>query len=170
MTQSGWHVHLVTDITSAIEAIQAILAPAVMITGVALLLLSLNARHSSVVNRIRLLDDEKRQVNKKMKRAGRLDKTESLRLASLKNQVNLLLPRLAYLRNGILCHMLAVLFFVLTSLSIGLSYFSISTGLIQIAVNVTFMVGMLFVLFGVAFLAIEIFVSYRVMLVEVREE
>jgi polyferredoxin len=105
-----------------------------------------------------------------MKKSGRLDKTESHRLASVKNQVNLLLPRLAYLRNGILCLMLAVLFFVLTSLSIGLSYLSISTGLTKIAVNVTFMVGMLFVLFGVAFLAIEIFVSYRVMLVEVREE
>jgi hypothetical protein len=161
---------LVTDITSAIEAIQAILAPAVMITGVALLLLSLNARHSSVVNRIRLLDDEKRQLNKKLKSSGKLGKTESLRLASVKNQVNLLLPRLAYLRNGILCLMLAVLFFVLASLSIGLSYFSISTGLAEIAVNMTFMAGMVLVLIGVVFLSIEIFVSYQVIMVEVREE
>ena len=161
---------MVTDITSAIEAIQAILAPAVMITGVALLLLSLNARHSSVVNRIRLLDDEKRQLNKKLKSSGKLGKTESLRFASVKNQVSLLLPRLAYLRNGILCHMLAVLFFVLTSLSIGLSYFSASTAIVETAVNVTFMGGMVLVLVGVAFLAVEIFISYQVILVEVREE
>lgn len=49
-------------IIEAIQAIQAILAPAVMITGVALLLLTFNARHSSLVNRIRLLDDEEREL------------------------------------------------------------------------------------------------------------
>jgi hypothetical protein len=156
------------DVATAIQAIQAILAPAVMITGVALLLLTLNARHSVVVNRIRLLDDEKRFLAKKLRKEGKLDDTENERLESIENQLDLLLPRLAYVRNGMLCHMLSVLFFVLTSFSIALGYFSFSTGLTQTMINVTFIAGMLLVLCGVAFLSVEIYVSYRVILIEVK--
>lgn len=67
-----------------------------------------------------------------------------------------------------LCHMLSVLFFVLTSFSIALGYFSLSTGLTQTMINVTFIAGMLLVLCGVAFLSVEIYVSYRVILIEVK--
>lgn len=108
------------DFVATIQAIQAILAPAVMITGVALLLLTLNARHSSIVNRIRLLDNEKRSLGRKLRNDGKLDDMENERLTSIETQLNLLLPRLRYVRNGMLCHMLSVLFFVLTSFSIGL--------------------------------------------------
>jgi hypothetical protein len=155
------------DFVATIQAIQAILAPAVMITGVALLLLTLNARHSSIVNRIRLLDDEKRSLARKLRKDGKLDDTENERLTSIETQLNLLLPRLAYVRNGMLCHMLSVLFFVLTSFSIGLGYFA-STTLTQTMINATFIVGMLLVLCGVAYLAVEIYVSYKVMLIEVK--
>jgi polyferredoxin len=156
---------LESDVVVAIQAIQGILAPAVMITGVALLLLTLNARHSTLVNRIRLLDDEKRALRKK---PGKLDDTENLRLESIENQLNLLLPRLKYVRNGMLCHMLAVLFFVLTSFSIGLGYFSVSTSLTQLMINATFIAGMFLVLCGMAYLSLELFISYKVILVEVR--
>jgi hypothetical protein len=135
-----------------------------MITGVALLLLTFNARHSALVNRIRLLDDEKRQLSK------RLDKSESVRLRSIKNQLNLLLPRLAYVRNGMLCHLLAVMLFVLTSFSIGLERLPTPAGLTQTAISTTFTLGMVLVLVGVAFLALEIFVSYKVIVVEATEE
>lgn len=154
---------------TTIQAIQAILAPAVMITGVALLLLTLNARHSSIVNRIRLLDDEKRTLGKKLPKERMLDDTENERLRSIETQLNLLLPRLAYVRNGMLCHMLSVLFFVLTSFSIGLGYFSVAPNLTQTMINATFIEGMLLVLCGVAFLSVEIYSSYRVILIEVRQ-
>ena len=149
-----------------IEAIQAILAPAVMITGVALLLLTFNARHSSLVNRIRLLDDEEREL---LRRRPKLDKIETLRLKSIKNQLDLLLSRLLYVRNGMLCLLLAATFFVLTSFSIGLAYFSASIGLTQTMINFTFVPGMLLVLIGVLFLAIEVYISYRVIEIEVME-
>jgi hypothetical protein len=42
--------------------------------------------------------------------------------------------------------------------------------LTQTAISITFTLGMFLVLVGVAFLALEIFVSYRVILVEVTEE
>jgi hypothetical protein len=153
-------------IVDAIQAIQAILAPAVMITGVALLLLTSNARHSSLVNRIRLLNDEERGLRRK---GDKLDDLDAARLRSIENQINQLLPRLLYIRNGMLCHLLAAIFFVLTSFWIGLGYFSISSAVTQAIINVTFMVGMLLVLIGVAFLAVEIYVSYRVILIETRE-
>lgn len=154
------------NILEAIQAIQAILAPAVMITGVALLLLTLNTRHSSLVNRIRLLNDEERELRKKR---GKLTEVDNVRLKSIQNQIELLLPRLLYIRNGMLCHLLAAIFFVLTSFSIGLGYFSISTALTQAMINATFIIGMFLVLVGVAFLAIEIYVSYKVIKIEVME-
>ena len=141
-----------------------------MITGVALLLLTFTARHSVLVNRIRLLDDEKRHLNERLASSKNLDKTEETRLKSIKDQLNLLLSRLAYVRNGMLCLLLAVLFFVLTSFSIGLSLFPIPSESTQIAISVTFTLGMLLVLAGVAFLALEIFVSDKVIVVEVTEE
>ena len=159
-----------SDIVTTIQAIQAILAPAVMITGVALLLLTLNARHSSIVNRIRLLDDEKRTLGKKkLRKERKLDDNENERLRSIETQLNLLLPRLAYVRNGMLCHMLSILFFVLTSFSITLGYFSVAPNLTQTMINATFIGGMLLVLCGVAFLSVEIYISYRVILIEVRQ-
>jgi hypothetical protein len=140
-----------------------------MITGVALLLLTFNARHSVLVNRIRLLNDEKRQINGKLASSENLDKTEEIRLKSIKNQLNLLLLRLAYVRNGMLCHLLAVLFFVLTSFLIGLGLLPTPSELTEIAISITFTLGMFLVLVGVAFLALEIFVSYKVIVVEVTE-
>jgi len=137
-----------------------------MITGVALLLLTFNARHSSLVNRIRLLDDEEREL---LRRRPKLDKIETLRLKSIKNQLDLLLSRLLYVRNGMLCLLLAATFFVLTSFSIGLAYFSASIGLTQTMINFTFIPGMLLVLIGVLFLAIEVHISYRVIEIEVME-
>jgi len=141
-----------------------------MITGVALLLLTFNARHSALVNRIRLLDDEKRELSKKLPPSKRHEFISEVRLKSIKNQLNLLLPRLAYVRNGMLCHLFAVLFFVVTSFLIGLEHFSTSTSLTQTAINLTFTLGMILVLLGVAFLALEISVSYKVIVVEVTGE
>lgn len=150
------------EVFNAIQAIQGSLAPAVMITGVALLLVTFSARHSSLVNRIRLLNNEKRGLKRKS------DERERLRRKSIDNQLDLLLPRLKYVRNGILCYMLAIVVFVLTSLLIGLGYSSPLPSL-TLMVNGTFIVGMLLVLGGVMYLALELFVSYRVIVVEVQE-
>lgn len=64
--------------------------------------------------------------------------------------------------------MLSVLFFVLTSFSIRLAYFSSATVLIRIVIYATFIAGMLLVLCGVAFVSVEMYVSYRVILIEVK--
>ena len=158
-----------SEVANSIGTIQDILAPAVMITGVALLLLTFTARHSALVNRIRLLDDEKRQIKRRLA-SENPGQTEEVRLRSIKNQLNLLLPRLAYVRNGMLCHLVAVLFFVVTSFLIGLGHLPTPPGPTQAAISITFTLGMFLVLVGVAFLALEVFVSYKVIVVEVTEE
>lgn len=122
-----------------------------------------------LVNRIRLLDDEKRQINGKLVSSESLDKIEEIRLKSIKNQLNLLIPRLAYVRNGMFCLLLAVLFFVLTSFLIGLGLLPTPSEPTQLAISTTFTLGMFLVLVGIAFLALEIFVSDKVMVVEVTE-
>lgn len=161
---------MLSEVSTAIGTIQDILAPAVMITGVALLLLTFNARHSVLVNRIRLLENEKRQIVRKLDNSENPDKTEEIRLKSIKNQLNLLLPRLAYVRNGMLCHLVAVLFFVITSFLIGLGHLPTPSEPTQTAISITFTLGMFLVLAGVAFQALEVFVSYKVIVVEVTEE
>jgi hypothetical protein len=142
---------LESDLGGAIQAIQAILAPAVMLTAVALLLLSMNSRHSTLVNRIRLLDDEARTLKKKR----RLLEVDSLRLSNIEKQQQLLLPRIKYIRNGILSLSLSAIFFVLTSFWIALGYFPVPTGMSQIMIHVTFLSGMFLVLCGVLYLAVE---------------
>jgi len=114
-----------------------------------------------------LLNDEERELRRK---GGKLDELDNARLRSIQNQIDQLLPRLRYVRNGMLCHLLAAIFFVLTSFSIGLGYFSVSSAITQAMINATFIIGMLLVLVGVTFLALEIYVSYRVILIETREE
>lgn len=154
------------DIESAIQTIQAILAPAVMLTAVALLLLSLNSRHSSLVNRIRLLDHEARLLKNKR----RLLDLDKVRLGNIKEQQGLLLPRIKYIRNGILCLSFAAIFFVLTSFWIGLGYFAIFINVTQTMIHLTFIAGMFLVLSGIVYLAVEMYLSYRIILVEVKEQ
>ena len=50
------------DSLTVIQAIQLMLAPAVMINGCGLLLLSISNKFSSVVNRVRLLNEERRKL------------------------------------------------------------------------------------------------------------
>jgi hypothetical protein len=68
--------------------IQFMLAPAVMISACGLLLLGINNRYSSIANRIRLLNEERRRLVLKIKDGKELDFLESNRLASIKKQLD----------------------------------------------------------------------------------
>lgn len=155
---------LEAEVESAIQAIQAILAPAVMLTTVALLLLTMNTRHSSLVNRIRLLDDEARQLRRNHSQVDQ----DKQRLGNIEEQQSLLLPRIRHIRNAILSLSLSAIFFVLTSFWIALGYFPVEAVDTQAMIHITFLAGMSLVLCGVLFLAIEIYQSYNIILVEVK--
>ncbi|MFB2923013.1 MULTISPECIES: DUF2721 domain-containing protein [Aerosakkonema] len=151
------------------QAIQAILAPAVMISSSALFFLGLSARYIALLTRIRLLNDEKRNLNKLMTKQGQLDESDNIRLLHIITQVNILLRAAWFVRNAIMCQVLAVICFVLTSLSIGINFF-FSTNLIQGLPLYLFTGGMFLVLGGVTCMVLDIFISYRVIIIEVKDE
>jgi hypothetical protein len=132
---------------SVIQIIQLILAPAVMINACGLLLLATSNKYSSVLNRIRLLNEEKRKLFKK---AGEKNFEETQRLESLSRQLGHLMQRAKLVRNAVMCYTGAIALFILTSLLIGLG-FLIKGFESDSAVMIAFLVGMLAILAGVIF-------------------
>ena len=99
---------------TAIEAIQAILAPALGISAVGLLLLGLYNRYSNIINRIRSLNEEQRRYAKLIADDAELSYTDSTRYMSIRSQGKELLVRSRFVRNAILSLQLAIGLFVLT--------------------------------------------------------
>ena len=107
---------------SVIQAIQLILAPGVMISACGLLLLGINNKFTSVLNRIRILTEEKRKM---IINAAERDffPIENQRIESISRQVAGLLNRARLIRNSVSCYLGAIGLFVVTSLLIGADYF-----------------------------------------------
>ncbi len=153
---------------SIVEVIQLMLAPGLMISACGLLLLSMNNKYSLVVNRIRLLNEERRKFFSK---AGERDFNyeENIRLESISMQLTKLAFRVKLVRNAVLSYTLAVAFFVLTSLFIGLEYVLGSESL-NYLVTILFLAGMLLVLLGVIYAAYESKKGYDIIRLEVKIE
>jgi len=83
---------------SIVQAIQLMLAPGIMISACGLLILGMNNKYSLVVNRIRLLNEEKRRL---ILKAGEREFTyeENIRLHSLARQLSALGFRVRLVRN-----------------------------------------------------------------------
>lgn len=154
---------------TAIQAIQAILAPALGISAVGLLLLGLSNRYSSIINRIRLLNDEKRTFLKLIGENRELSYTDNTRYMSIRNQTDELLIRSRFVRNAILSMQGAIGMFVLSSAGIGLNLFVDQRGF-RVLPLVLFVAGMVGVFVGVLFAALEVHRSYKIILIEVNAE
>lgn len=154
---------------TAIEAIQAMLAPAVGISAVGLLLLALTNRYSTLINRIRLLNEEKRRLVKIIAEQGDLNYTDQTRYMSVVNQGRELLLRSTYLRNAILSMQSAIGMFVLTSALIGVNMF-VTTSALRDAPLITFIIGMIAVFVGILYSATDVIRSLRIVLLEVKAD
>ena len=132
---------------SVIQIIQLILAPAVMINACGLLLLATSNKYSNVLNRIRLLNEEKRKLFKK---AGEKNFEETLRLESLSRQIGHLMYRAGIVRNSVMCYTAAIALFIITSLLIGFS-FLIRGFQSDSAITIAFLLGMMMVFAGVIY-------------------
>jgi hypothetical protein len=154
---------------TAIEAIQAMLAPAVGISAVGLLLLALTNRYSTLINRIRLLNEEKRRLVKIIAEQGDLNYTDQTRYMSVVNQGRELLLRSTYLRNAILSMQSAIGMFVLTSALIGVNMF-VTTEALRDAPLITFIIGMIAVFVGILYSATDVIRSLRIVLLEVKAD
>jgi len=141
-------------VLTAFQAIQAVLAPALGISVVGLLLLALNARYSAIVNRIRMMNDEKRRFHKLIAENVELSYTETARYNSVRSQTRGLLGRSRLVRNAILALQTAIALFVVTSVMIGLNFF-LPTEIPHAATLVSFIAGMLCVLVGIVSAAKE---------------
>ena len=154
---------------SIVMTIQAILAPALGISATGLLLLGLTNRYSSMVNRIRLLNEEKRKYMNYIVEKGELLYIENVRLASITKQLKDLLYRSRLARNSILSIQSAIILFVLTSVIIGVNIF-FSNYFVETLALMLFLTGMLFVLVGILFASWEIYNSYKIAVLEVKVE
>ncbi|MGE5655358.1 MAG: DUF2721 domain-containing protein [Actinomycetota bacterium] len=152
---------------TATQAIQAILAPAIMISSMGLFLLGLNARQASVFSRIRLLNQERRTIAREVNNGHSLAECDDIRCLSIDHQLTALLQRAWYIRSSIICHTSAVVFFVLTSFALGVK-FVLSHYFPQGIALYLFLMGMFLVLAGVICIGIDEWIAYSVILIEAK--
>ena len=156
------------DLSSIVQIIQLMLAPGLMISACGLLLLGMNNKYSLVVNRIRILNEERRRALHKM---GENEFTlqENVRFESITKQLERLTYRVGLVRNAVLSYTIAVALFVLTSLLIGIGYLFDITRMNSF-ITVLFLLGMLSVLVGVLFAAYETYKGYAIVKYEVESD
>lgn len=154
-------------IISGIEAIQAMMAPALGISATALLLLSMHNRFSAAINRIRLLTEERRRYHIKISENSETGAYEQFRYSSISSQILMITLRCKELRNAILFMMGSILLFVISSLLIGVNIF-FSSVVLRVFPLVFFSIGMIMVLMGIIYSAKDIINSYKVTEIEVK--
>ncbi|MGB2868537.1 MAG: DUF2721 domain-containing protein [Bacteroidota bacterium] len=154
-----------SDHITVIQVIQLILAPAVMISACGLLLLGISSKFSTILNRIRILNEEKRKL---LHQAGKqeLQTADNQRLESITKQIGRLLSRARLVRNSLFCYFLAVGLFVVTSLLIGLDFF-VNVLPIRYFIIASFLTGMVTMFFGVVFGVLDTLKGFEVVRFEV---
>ncbi len=153
------------QVPSFVEIIQLMLAPGIMISACGLLLLGMNNKYSLVVNRIRLLNDERRKIVHKLDDKD-FSYHENVRLASISKQLDALIYRVKLVKNAVLSYTIAVALFVLTSLLIGAEEI-LNISRLSYVITLLFSLGMIAVLSGVIFAAYETVKGYEIVSFEV---
>jgi hypothetical protein len=149
-----------------VNVIQAMLAPGLMISACGLLLLGMNNKYSLVVNRIRLLNEEKRRYFAKAAEKE-FQYEEEVRLQSISTQLNQLAYRVKLVRNAVLFYSFAVALFVITSLFIGIA-FALHISQLQFIIIGIFSLGMMMVLGGVSYAGLETWKGYQIVEYEIK--
>lgn len=156
------------DSLSITQVIQLILAPAVMINATGLLLLTVSNRYALVLNRIRLLNEEKRRLTRKAGEPG-FTTHENQRMESVVRQIGSLQDRARMMRNANACYFTAIGIFVSVSLLLGidliLTYLDLQPLLLAF-----FLVGMFVDLLGVVFSALDSVRAFRVVRFEIASD
>ena len=130
------------------------LSPAVMISCSGLLLLAITPKLGRVIDRIRLLNQEKIGIAKRQQLAD----IDHERLESIEHQTGMLFFRAQLLKRSSGAVLLAILFFVITSAFIGFS--DVSGVHVVTPTLIAFLVGLFFVFAGVGLAYWEIRISH----------
>ena len=147
-----------------VQLIQGMLAPGVMISACGLLLLGMNNKYGLVVNRIRLLNEEKRKIF----HLERIDEIEASRLSNIELQISHLIERISLVRNAVFSYSVAVALFIVSSVLIGVTLNN-TTSAFDWLIVAFFYAGMLAVFVGIIFAAIEVWKGYRIVKIEISE-
>lgn len=148
------------ELSKIVQNIQSILAPAIMISSSALLLLGFQNKFSALFNRFRALNEEKRYLRKKREK----DNLERERLKNLEKQLAALTRRAFYVKNAIVFTYLAIVAFLITSFFIFLGiYFNIQH---EHLIIFSFEAGLAGVLMASIMVVIEVGISYRILRLE----
>lgn len=147
-----------------VQLIQGMLAPGLMISACGLLLLGMNNKYSLVVNRIRLLNEEKRKIF----HLDRIDEVESNRLSNIELQISHLISRISLVRNAVFSYSMAVALFIVSSVLIGVTI-GTRTPAFDWLIVAFFYAGMFAVFVGIIFAAIEVWKGYRIVKIEISE-
>ena len=148
-----------------VNIIQAMLAPGIMISACGLLLLGMNNKYSLVVMRIRALADEKRHLITPPKH-GNLNQVEENRLRNINMEINLFAYRVVLVKKAVTSYYIAVALFIFASLSIGLNFLA-AQKITDVVALIFFLCGMISVVVGVYFAALEIKKGLEIVKIEI---
>lgn len=151
-----------------VEVIKLTLAPAVMVNCCGLFLLGMNNKYSVVVGRIRTLNEEKRKLSIK-KNDQIQNEFDEKRFHSIQMQTGKLLYRLQLVRNAVISYSVAVAFFVLTCILIGLDFTVSQMHISNRIFNILFFSGLVCVFFGIFFATREVIKGYQIVKIEVED-
>jgi len=147
-----------------VNLIQGMLAPGMMISACGLLLLGMNNKYGLVVNRIRLLNEEKRNLFHQES----MDESESSRVNNIELQLSHLIKRISLVRNAVFSYSLAVALFIVSSVLIGITI-NKNTPAFDWLIVAFFYAGMFAVFVGIVFAGIEVWKGYRIVKIEISE-
>ncbi len=147
-----------------VQLIQGMLAPGLMISACGLLLLGMNNKYSLVVNRIRLLTEEKRKIFHQ----DNIDESDSNRLSNIELQISHLIGRISLVRNAVFSYSLGVALFIVSSVLIGITI-NTNTSAFNWLIVAFFYAGMFAVFVGIIYAAIEVWKGYRIVKIEISE-
>jgi len=152
---------LTSSLDAAIQSINAAMTPAVLFTASALLLAGLQNKYSTLIQAVRALNDERRELL----RRPTLASWEKSRSESIAEQIPHLLARAKLVRNSVFMLYLGTLLFLLSSFVIGLVHPGWPP-MVTVVVAL-FGLGLAGLMVGVCFALAEARLSYRVVRMEV---
>ncbi len=145
------------QLQDAINFINASLAPAVLVTGVGLLLAGLQSKYSTLVGVIRQLNSERRSLDSQGPNHRRVSK-----------QIDSLMQRGRLVRNAVFCFYATVAFLVFSSIALGLGVLSSLAS--SILVFILFGLSLAFLFIGLGYATREVILSYRIVQLEISDE
>ncbi|MCH6255153.1 DUF2721 domain-containing protein [Puniceicoccaceae bacterium K14] len=146
---------------TAIKFINASLAPAVLFTGVGLLLAGLQTKYSTLASVIRELNNLRRQARETNKR-------DEILIERKTKQINSLMQRARLVRNAIICFYCTVFLLATSSISLGLNILNVFNS--SISVFTLFGLALAFLFSGIWNATREAFLSYKIVQLETSDE